>query len=172
MDETDLQSTDQRKFLLALTDEPSLQRQRKYYFEAVSDGNIGVFGSSGFGKSMTVSTLLLNIARQTTPEQFQFYIFDFGNGALLPLRNLPHTGDYFRSDEERKIEKFFTFIQQEINHRKDLFRQYEVSHIDLYNDIVKEKLRSEEHTSELQSRGHLVCRILLEKKKTTKSNTI
>src|SRR5207253_6789178 len=28
-------------------------------------------------------------------------------------------------------------------------------------------LRSEEHTSELQSRGHLVCRLLLEKKKKT-----
>src|SRR5207253_3662346 len=27
-----------------------------------------------------------------------------------------------------------------------------------------EELRSEEHTSELQSRGHLVCRLLLEKK--------
>src|SRR5690625_5987266 len=31
--------------------------------------------------------------------------------------------------------------------------------------------RSEEHTSELQSRGHLVCRLLLEKKKNTKSRT-
>src|SRR5207253_3714086 len=29
--------------------------------------------------------------------------------------------------------------------------------------------RSEEHTSELQSRGHLVCRLLLEKKKTNKT---
>src|SRR5690625_7911178 len=29
-------------------------------------------------------------------------------------------------------------------------------------------LRSEEHTSELQSRGHLVCRLLLEKKKQKK----
>src|SRR5690625_6840729 len=29
-------------------------------------------------------------------------------------------------------------------------------------------LRSEEHTSELQSRGHLVCRLLLEKKKKIK----
>src|SRR5690625_7117853 len=28
--------------------------------------------------------------------------------------------------------------------------------------------RSEEHTSELQSRGHLVCRLLLEKKKIEK----
>src|SRR5437660_12619994 len=29
-------------------------------------------------------------------------------------------------------------------------------------------VRSEEHTSELQSRGHLVCRLLLEKKKNHK----
>src|SRR5690625_6264650 len=35
-------------------------------------------------------------------------------------------------------------------------------------DISKrENFRSEEHTSELQSRGHLVCRLLLEKKKHT-----
>src|SRR5690625_6097195 len=31
--------------------------------------------------------------------------------------------------------------------------------------------RSEEHTSELQSRGHLVCRLLLEKKKKYKAET-
>src|SRR5690625_7053837 len=35
--------------------------------------------------------------------------------------------------------------------RKQLFEQFH-------------QLRSEEHTSELQSRGHLVCRLLLEKK--------
>src|SRR2546429_1436608 len=32
-------------------------------------------------------------------------------------------------------------------------------------------LRSEEHTSELQSRLHLVCRLLLEKKKTTNNSS-
>src|SRR5690625_2757369 len=30
--------------------------------------------------------------------------------------------------------------------------------------VFQEPIRSEEHTSELQSRGHLVCRLLLEKK--------
>src|SRR5690625_6837281 len=33
------------------------------------------------------------------------------------------------------------------------------------DDGVDRRCRSEEHTSELQSRGHLVCRLLLEKKK-------
>src|SRR2546422_4675381 len=39
---------------------------------------------------------------------------------------------------------------------------------------VMETSRSEEHTSELQSRLHLVCRLLLEKKKkkNKKSNTL
>src|SRR5439155_22545770 len=34
-----------------------------------------------------------------------------------------------------------------------------------YPDGTPVETRSEEHTSELQSRGHLVCRLLLEKKK-------
>src|SRR5690625_7458397 len=33
---------------------------------------------------------------------------------------------------------------------------------------IEHNVRSEEHTSELQSRGHLVCRLLLEKKKNSK----
>src|SRR5690625_6398570 len=36
-----------------------------------------------------------------------------------------------------------------------------------YRRDLKLAGRSEEHTSELQSRGHLVCRLLLEKKKKT-----
>src|SRR5690554_7767911 len=39
-------------------------------------------------------------------------------------------------------------------HRKNLAQQ-----------IILLRIRSEEHTSELQSRPHLVCRLLLEKKK-------
>src|SRR5437870_7570242 len=36
---------------------------------------------------------------------------------------------------------------------------------EITREIEDEGFRSEEHTSELQSRGHLVCRLLLEKKK-------
>src|SRR5690625_5697051 len=36
--------------------------------------------------------------------------------------------------------------------------------LDVFEDL--DVPRSEEHTSELQSRGHLVCRLLLEKKNT------
>src|SRR2546422_3575730 len=37
---------------------------------------------------------------------------------------------------------------------------------------LPEQMRSEEHTSELQSRLHLVCRLLLEKKKNNNRRTL
>src|SRR3989442_9039063 len=44
-----------------------------------------------------------------------------------------------------------------------------LSHFEKDGEALYE--RSEEHTSELQSRPHLVCRLLLEKKKKTTSNS-
>src|SRR3712207_7177740 len=41
----------------------------------------------------------------------------------------------------------------------------DVPHVDLAGGVREHLQRSEEHTSELQSRQYLVCRLLLEKKK-------
>src|SRR3712207_8288041 len=45
-----------------------------------------------------------------------------------------------------------------------------VRYQDLSGAVREEEARSEEHTSELQSRQYLVCRLLLEKKNTTGSS--
>src|SRR2546429_7360880 len=48
-------------------------------------------------------------------------------------------------------------------------RDQAVSDVHTMEEVIEESVgqrRSEEHTSELQSRLHLVCRLLLEKKKT------
>src|SRR5439155_7054001 len=42
--------------------------------------------------------------------------------------------------------------------------QQRAVHVEADGHAAEGALRSEEHTSELQSRGHLVCRLLLEKK--------
>ena len=47
-------------------------------------------------------------------------------------------------------------------HRVVVRRTMDASDIDA---LIAEEVRSEEHTSELQSRTNLVCRLLLEKKK-------
>src|SRR2546422_10771425 len=53
----------------------------------------------------------------------------------------------------------------------DLWRRWHISMSSFFRDYVYFPLRSEEHTSELQSRLHLVCRLLLEKKKKQSLNT-
>src|SRR5436305_7928612 len=56
------------------------------------------------------------------------------------------------------------------------FQRYDLSEMSFSSFLVERAkgwpyrlLRSEEHTSELQSRPHLVCRLLLEKKKKNKT---
>ncbi|MFC0273107.1 type VII secretion protein EssC [Metabacillus herbersteinensis] len=128
------------EILLGLIDEPEKQSQTPYVYQLMDDGNIGIFGSSGYGKSQTIMLLLLSIAAKYSPEEVHYYLFDFGNGSLLPLRQLPHTADYFLIDEELKIEKFLRILKEEISRRKQLFQQREVSSIKMYNSINDEKL--------------------------------
>src|SRR5260221_9772809 len=53
--------------------------------------------------------------------------------------------------------------------RNDLSRRAEILGESL-QESIEPLLRSEEHTSELQSHSDLVCRLLLEKKKKNKKN--
>src|SRR5690554_7021462 len=64
---------------------------------------------------------------------------------------LPNFSEY--SDVNEKKEAFFSFLLPLVHEA---------------NARILSERRSEEHTSELQSRPHLVCRLLLEKKKKKK----
>ncbi|TKD69203.1 type VII secretion protein EssC [Pseudalkalibacillus hwajinpoensis] len=132
--------SDHKKITFALLDEPEKQAQSPYEYELIKDGNVGVFGSSGFGKTQTILTLLMGIASTNTPEEAQFYVLDFGNGGLLSIKNLPHTADYFLIDEERKLNKLLKYIQEEFTKRKRLFQREEVSSITMYNRMNNKPL--------------------------------
>ena len=84
--------------------------------------------------------LLLRIAEQFTPEEVHYYLFDFGNGSLLPLRQLPHTAEFFLMEEERKIKKFMRIIKDEISRNKLSLQKQEVSSIKMFNTLSSEKL--------------------------------
>src|SRR2546422_3697940 len=70
----------------------------------------------------------------------------------------------FRSAGETKIFRLtsapFEALEERITHAVVL-----VEDVTRAKRLERQMLRSEEHTSELQSRLHLVCRLLLEKKK-------
>lgn len=134
------ESDQEDEFPIGLVDEPEKQSQESYSYRMMDGGNIGIFGSSGYGKSFTAMSLLMSFAERYTPEELHYYIFDFGNGTLLPLRQLPHTADYFLMDQERKIEKFVGILKQEMARRKQLFQKREVSNIKMYNTLSDEEL--------------------------------
>src|SRR5690554_7121783 len=69
---------------------------------------------------------------------------------------------YIRLHAETKIARFSIDIQdKDEGVRMLVWEQFE----ELKKVLEEEMIKSEEHTSELQSRPHLVCRLLLEKKK-------
>src|SRR5690606_40957380 len=71
--------------------------------------------------------------------------------------------------QQEFVVSFTNFAKQEVqytlvvNDAKPEMKRYEVGR--KLRLCIDESIRSEEHTSELQSRENLVCRLLLEKKK-------
>ncbi|MFS0576294.1 type VII secretion protein EssC [Sporosarcina sp. 179-K 3D1 HS] len=123
---------------IGMIDEAEKQSQSPISYRVMEDGNVGVFGSPGYGKSYSLLTLLLGIGERLSPEKAHFYILDYGNGSLLPLRQLPHTADYFTLGEDLKRHKLIKRITDEIAKRKRAFQQAEVSHISMYNEVASE----------------------------------
>ncbi|MDL4840550.1 type VII secretion protein EssC [Aquibacillus rhizosphaerae] len=140
MYQNDFVEEEENTISFSVIDEPEKQSQTVYSYKVLEDGNVGIFGSSGYGKTQTVITLLSGLANRFEPEAIHFYLLDFGNGGLLPLKQLPHTADYFLIDQERKIDKFLSFIRKELSDRKELFQFEEVSSIKMYNKIAGKAL--------------------------------
>src|SRR2546422_7966184 len=78
------------------------------------------------------------------------------------FRSLPDVlGDVARPD---------LALRRQHDHRFD--EVAELAHVPRPVGVHQDLERSEEHTSELQSRLHLVCRLLLEKKKKKEMSTV
>src|SRR5690625_6238904 len=81
-----------------------------------------------------------------------------GNWSTMP----PHRHQYDILDKEVAYEEAYLF-QFSKPQGFGLIWKFDEEKDQAYS--IRDGDRSEEHTSELQSRGHLVCRLLLEKKK-------
>ncbi len=130
------------QFPLGLVDIPQEQSQEEFVIDLEREGNFGYFSASGYGKSTVLTTCALSLARQNTVKNLNFYIFDFGNSALIPLKDLHHTADYITYDDEEKRNKFFKLIQKEMKHRKQLFAKSAAQNFTVYNQMEEERLKA------------------------------
>ena len=127
---------------LGMVDIPDQQAQEEYLLDLEADGNFGYFAASGYGKSMVLANCILSLARRNRVSAMNFYIFDFGNSALIPLKSLAHTADYFTYDDEEKRNKFFKLIHGEIKQRKQLMARRAAQNFHVYNQIAEEPLKA------------------------------
>src|SRR5690625_6941619 len=117
-----------------------------------------------------IFTTTIHIGRESTGSQ---YNTAFGTNDASAVR-----GTNYRTDDAAVIVDdqvlgfgFHTDINAHIFCRLDQPSNQSGAVDKLHTALVGghiPNVRSEEHTSELQSRGHLVCRLLLEKKKTSR----
>lgn len=108
---------------IGLLDIPNEQQQCIYYFELAKNRHIAIFASQGYGKSTFLQMVVLNIVRQNTPNQVNFFLIDFGNNGLLPLKKLPHVVDIATLEEEDKLQRMLDRLEEILGERKELFKE-------------------------------------------------
>src|SRR5690625_5744747 len=82
------------------------------------------------------------------------------------MKNPPHPGELLREDVIDELGLSVTEAARRLGLSRVALSRVINGKAAISTDLASRlEQRSEEHTSELQSRGHLVCRLLLEKKK-------
>ncbi|WP_018664842.1 type VII secretion protein EssC [Heyndrickxia acidiproducens] len=125
---------------IGFLDLPEKQAQKPLKIDLTKDGHLAVYASPGYGKSVFLQTLAMDIARQHSPENVHMYLIDLGTNGLLPLKNLPHVADTMMADEEVKIGKLLRRLKNEIKLRKQKLSKYGVANIRMYEKASGEKV--------------------------------
>lgn len=125
---------------LGLLDIPEQQKQIDYKLDFSKDGNLAVFASGGFGKTNTLINIMFNLSVNNNPKNLIFYILDFGNANLIQMKDLPHTADYFRLDDNQKLNKLIKLLDATMKNRKKLFAEYIAPNFNVYNKVSENQI--------------------------------
>lgn len=122
----------------ALGDYPQAQKQHAVSIDAASFGNLYIVGTSRTGKSTALRTIAFSAASLYSPAQCHFYCIDAGNGALGPLKAMPHVGAVANRGETQKIDRLLRKLEAEQGKRSAMLSRDGYSNIDEYNQNLAE----------------------------------
>lgn len=127
---------------IGMMDIPEEQAQIEYQLDLEKNGHLLYLSSSGYGKSMLLTQIMLGLAAKNAVKNLNFYILDLGNSGMIPLKQLPHVADYMNFDHTEKIGKFQKLILDEIQDRKKKLARAMVQNFSVYNETQKEPLKA------------------------------
>ena len=103
-----------------LIDLPGLQRQQSAVIDLDTFGHLMAAGAPRSGRSQLLRTLAAAAAASHTCADLHLYGIDCGNGALLPLADLPHCGAVVTRTQDERAARLLARLGAELTRRQDL----------------------------------------------------
>ena len=103
-----------------LIDLPRQQRQRAAVLHLDTFSHLMAAGAPRSGRSQLLRTLAASIAVSTSCADAHIYGIDCGNGALLPLADLPHCGAVVTRTQAERATRLITRLGAELERRQEL----------------------------------------------------
>jgi S-DNA-T family DNA segregation ATPase FtsK/SpoIIIE len=104
----------------ALEDHPDRQEQVGRLFRLGVDGHLYVIGGPRSGRSTTLRTIVTSLAERVPARDLHVYALDCGNGALLPLEALPHTGVVVSRTQVERADRLLRRLSEEVDRRQEI----------------------------------------------------
>jgi S-DNA-T family DNA segregation ATPase FtsK/SpoIIIE len=110
--------------VVAIVDKPFEQRRDLLWADlSAGAGHAVVVGAPQSGKSTLLRTLIATLALTHTPTEVQFYLLDFGGGALSSLAGLPHVGGCAGRLEAEKCRRIVAELMGLLAERERIFAE-------------------------------------------------
>lgn len=110
-------------------DQPNAQKQGLLNVDLTKKGGLLIYGQPNSGKENLLSTIIWSISLEHSPDEVSIYVLDFGAETLKMFHKFPHVGEVITIDENDKIVDLFALVEEELEHRKELFSDFGGSYV-------------------------------------------
>lgn len=115
--------------VLGLEDVPGEQSQRSLTWDVRTGSHLLFIGGSMSGRTTALRTILAQVVQVYSPADLHMYVLDFGNGALLPLVDAPHTGAVVTQLDSDRLPRLVQRLLEELGRRQAVLSAAGVGHI-------------------------------------------
>ncbi len=105
-------------------DDPSNQKQGLLTLDLTNDGNTVIYGTTGSGKEIMLTTIIYSIILEHSAEEVNFYIMDLGSETLGNFKKAPQVADVVFINDSEKIDNLFKLLKSTVEKRRKLFLDY------------------------------------------------
>jgi DNA segregation ATPase FtsK/SpoIIIE, S-DNA-T family len=110
-------------FPYGMDDLPATQEQRPALIDLDRFGHLMAAGAPRSGRSQLLRTIAASAALANSCADVHLYGIDCGNGALLPLADLPHCGAVVTRTQAERAARLISRLGQEVSRRQELLAE-------------------------------------------------